>query len=142
MLFSQRDHHPFDDLQAVVGCEQVIAMQDRVKRVRVDPAVADYIVRLVGCTRGDTRLRLGVSPRGSLTLYRTAQACALLGGGAGASRGAGYEGEVWRAADGADYRGGPGEDGGAEVAVFSDCRRRNFFILDAKRNFSGIFSRQ
>jgi MoxR-like ATPase len=80
MLFSQRDHHPFDDLQAVVGCEQVIAMQDRVKRVRVDPAVADYIVRLVGCTRGDTRLRLGVSPRGSLTLYRTAQACALLGG--------------------------------------------------------------
>ncbi len=55
-------------------------MQDRVKRVRVDPAVADYIVRLVGCTRGDTRLRLGVSPRGSLTLYRTAQACALLGG--------------------------------------------------------------
>ena len=78
MLFSQRDHHPFDDLQAVVGCEQVIAMQDRVKRIRVDPAVADYIVRLVGQTRGDTRLRLGVSPRGSLTLYRTAQACAIL----------------------------------------------------------------
>jgi MoxR-like ATPase len=80
VLFSQRDHHPFDDLQAVVGCEQVIAMQDRVKRVRVDPAVADYIVRLVGCTRGDPRLRLGVSPRGSLMLYRTAQACALLDG--------------------------------------------------------------
>jgi MoxR-like ATPase len=80
VLFSQRDHHPFDDLQAVVDCEQVIAMQERVKKVRVDPAVADYIVRLVGCTRGDTRLRLGVSPRGSLMLYRTAQANALLSG--------------------------------------------------------------
>jgi MoxR-like ATPase len=80
VLFSQRDHHPFDDLQAVVGCAEVIAMQDRVKQVRVDPSIADYIVRLIGLTRGDPRLRLGVSPRGSLMLYRTAQAHALLDG--------------------------------------------------------------
>ncbi|MBV8782095.1 MAG: MoxR family ATPase [Phycisphaerae bacterium] len=80
MLFSQRDHHPFEDLQPVLTCEQVIAMQDRVKQVRVDASVADYIVRLVGATRGDARLRLGVSPRGSLALYRTAQAGALLDG--------------------------------------------------------------
>jgi MoxR-like ATPase len=80
VLFSQQDHHPFDDLQPVVSCAQVIAMQEQVKQVRVDPAVADYIVRLVGVTRGDPRLRLGISPRGSLMLYRTAQASALLSG--------------------------------------------------------------
>jgi MoxR-like ATPase len=55
-------------------------MQDHVKQIRVDAAIADYIVRLVGTTRGDPRLRLGVSPRGSLMLYRTAQAHALLDG--------------------------------------------------------------
>ena len=80
VLFSQQDHHPFDDLKPVVTCEQVMAMQSQVRSVRVDEAVADYIVRLVECTRGDPRLRLGISPRGSLALYRTAQAAALMQG--------------------------------------------------------------
>jgi MoxR-like ATPase len=80
VLFSQQDHHPFEDLKPVLTCEQVIAMQDEVKRVRVDPTIADYIVRLVETTRGDVRLRLGISPRGSLALYRTSQASALLAG--------------------------------------------------------------
>jgi MoxR-like ATPase len=80
VLFSQREHHPFEALKAVATCEQVIAMQERVKQVRVDPTVADYIVRLTAWTRTDPRLRLGVSPRGSLALYRTSQASALLQG--------------------------------------------------------------
>ena len=80
ILFSQRDHHPIDDLSAVVATDELLGMQDAVKQVRVDPAVADYIVRLVGTTRGDGRLRLPISPRGSLTLYRAAQAHALLAG--------------------------------------------------------------
>jgi MoxR-like ATPase len=80
VLFSQREHHPFDDLKPVATCGQIIALQERVKLVRVDIAVADYIVRLAATTRTDTRLRLGVSPRGSLALYRTAQASAMLQG--------------------------------------------------------------
>lgn len=80
VLFSQQDHHPFNDLKPVVTCEQVLAMQQQVRSVRVEPAVAEYIVRLVESTRGDARLRLGISPRGSLALYRTAQAGALIKG--------------------------------------------------------------
>jgi MoxR-like ATPase len=80
VLFSQQDHHPLDDLKPVVNCAMVIAMQEQVRRVRVDPTVADYIVRLVGQTRGDARLRLGISPRGSLMLYRAGQAAALIDG--------------------------------------------------------------
>ncbi|WP_428940905.1 AAA family ATPase [Fontivita pretiosa] len=78
VLFSQQDHHPFEDLQPVLTCAEIIAMQDQVKRVRVDQSVADYIVRLVEFTRGEPRLRLGISPRGSLALYRAAQASALM----------------------------------------------------------------
>jgi MoxR-like ATPase len=80
VLFSQQDHHPFDDLKPVVACAQILRMQEQVKRVRVEQPVADYIVRLVGTTRSDVRLRLGLSPRGSLALYRAAQASALIRG--------------------------------------------------------------
>jgi len=80
VLADQRDHHPIEDLRPVVSCEDVISMQRRVRQVRVEKAVADYIVRLVEFTRGDTRLRLGISPRGSIALYRTAQANALIQG--------------------------------------------------------------
>jgi MoxR-like ATPase len=80
VLVSHQDHHPYDDLKPVVTCGQMIAMQQQVRRVRVEGAVADYVVRLVECTRGDPRLRLGVSPRGSLALYRAAQATALMAG--------------------------------------------------------------
>jgi len=74
ILFSQNDHHPFDDLRSVATSEEVLALQERIKSVRVEPAVAEYIVRLVGATRADARLRAGISPRGSLTLYRLGQA--------------------------------------------------------------------
>jgi MoxR-like ATPase len=80
VLFSQQDHHPFEDLRAVVTCTEIIAMQEQVKHVRVEQAIADYIVRIVNHTRDDPRLRLGLSPRGSLALYRTAQAMALMSG--------------------------------------------------------------
>jgi len=80
VLYSQNESHPFDRLTAVVTCDEVIALQEAVKQVRVDRSVGEYIVRLVDSTRADVRLRLGVSPRGSLTLYRTSQVRAFLEG--------------------------------------------------------------
>jgi MoxR-like ATPase len=80
ILYSQNERHPLDDLQPVVTCSEVVALMEDVKKVRFDRAVAEYLVRLVGATRDDPRLRLGLSPRGSLALYRTAQARARLSG--------------------------------------------------------------
>ncbi len=78
VLFSQNDHHPFDNLAPVISGAEVLALQSRVKTVKVDPAIADYIVRIVEATRADPRLRLGLSPRGSLALYRMSQASACI----------------------------------------------------------------
>ena len=80
VLASQREHHPLDDLGNVLCCEQLLQMQHHVRQVRVDKAIVDYIVRLVQHTRADVRLKLGLSPRGSLALYRQAQAMAALAG--------------------------------------------------------------
>jgi MoxR-like ATPase len=80
ILYSQNDGHPYDRLVSVATCEDVVALQQAVRQVRVDRSVGEYILQLVGATRTDVRLRLGVSPRGSLTLYRTAQVRAHLEG--------------------------------------------------------------
>jgi MoxR-like ATPase len=80
ILFSQNDGHPLELLQPVLTTEDVLTLQAEVRRVLVKPEVADYIVRLVETIRKDARLRLGLSPRASLTLYRTAQARALTEG--------------------------------------------------------------
>ena len=80
ILFSHRLVDPFDALQPVLSCLEVLEMQEQVKQVRFDRSVVEYLVRLVEWTRRDSRLRLGISPRGSLMLYRTAQARARLEG--------------------------------------------------------------
>jgi len=80
VLFDQNQRHPFEVLEPVISLEAVLWMQAQVKNVRVDPAIADYIVRIVQSTRSEPRLRLGISPRGSLSLYRTAQASACMAG--------------------------------------------------------------
>jgi MoxR-like ATPase len=80
VLYSQNDRHPFESLAPVLSCEEVLSLQEEVKRVRVEKSVAEYLLRLVHFTRADPRLRLAISPRGSLALYRTAQARARMEG--------------------------------------------------------------
>lgn len=78
VLYSQNDHHPLDDLTPVVTCDEVLELQQRVRSIRVEKAVAEYVLQIIHQSRRDPRLRLGISPRGSLALYRTAQARALI----------------------------------------------------------------
>ncbi|MCC6694208.1 MAG: MoxR family ATPase [Candidatus Hydrogenedentes bacterium] len=80
ILFAQAESHPLEHLKSVTSGEEVIAMQQAVRRVRVDASLAHYIVAIVNRTRSDARFKLGVSPRGSLMLYRAAQAAAFLDG--------------------------------------------------------------
>ncbi|MCW3059824.1 MAG: MoxR-like ATPase [Capsulimonas sp.] len=80
ILTSHHDHDPFDALKPRVNGEDILAMQERVKTIKFDTSVAEYVLKIVDATRKDARLRLGVSPRGSLTLYRTAQARAAIDG--------------------------------------------------------------
>lgn len=78
ILFSQNDRHPLEALEPVLTTREVVYLQEQVKSVRVDRTVAEYILLLIDETRRDARLRLGISPRGSLSLYRTAQARARM----------------------------------------------------------------
>ena len=80
ILYEQAETHPLDHLQPVLSEEDVLALQKMVRRIRVEKIVSQYIVEIVRQTREDARLKLGVSPRGSLMLFRACQAAALAAG--------------------------------------------------------------
>ncbi len=80
MLLARADADPLDSIRPVLSRDDIVGMQQAVRRVRVDQSVARYLVDLVERTRRDSRLKLGVSPRGSLMLFRSAQAAAFVDG--------------------------------------------------------------
>lgn len=75
-----READPLTELMPVVNGEVIPELQQSVRRVYVHEAVEEYILRLTRATRQNTDLRLGVSPRGTLALYRTSQALAAIRG--------------------------------------------------------------
>jgi len=80
ILYDQQQTHPLERIGPVMTRQDVLAVQQHVRRVHVDESVARYMVEIVRRTRSDGRLKLGVSPRGSLMLFRAAQAAAFLDG--------------------------------------------------------------
>jgi MoxR-like ATPase len=68
---------PLDNLQPVMSAPEVVELQQAVTTVTVDDALVQYLMRIVAATRTSEMLDLGVSPRGTLSLFRAAQALAL-----------------------------------------------------------------
>jgi MoxR-like ATPase len=68
---------PLDDLRPVMTAGEIVELQQSVADVSVDDALVEYLMRIVAATRDSEMLDLGVSPRGTLSLFRAAQAMAL-----------------------------------------------------------------
>jgi len=80
ILYRLQRVHPIETIEQVVDGNRLPALQERVWEVHVDESLAAYIVRLVGATRSHRDVALGASPRGSLTLFKAAQALAAIQG--------------------------------------------------------------
>ncbi|MBR4889348.1 MAG: MoxR family ATPase [Clostridia bacterium] len=71
---------PLATLSSVLTQEEILAAQQQVREVTVSEAVQKYIVAICEATRRDDRIRLGVSPRGSIAFLHAAQAHAAMQG--------------------------------------------------------------
>ncbi len=80
ILNAQLSEHPITKLEPVTTPDDVLKCQLSVKSIFVDELIKEYIVNIVSATRNNNNLALGSSPRGSLGLFRTSQALALLRG--------------------------------------------------------------
>src|SRR3989454_6685398 len=77
ILRDREYNDPLDDLASVMSAGEVLELQENVSAVSVDDALVEYLMRIVSVTRDSEMLDLGVSLRGTLALFRAAQALAL-----------------------------------------------------------------
>jgi MoxR-like ATPase len=80
VLFSQAERHPLESVTPVLSAPDVLSLQAECRRVRVERTLGRYMVALAEATRRHPSVRLGCSPRGTLMLFRAAQARALFEG--------------------------------------------------------------
>lgn len=80
MLTNFKLDNPLEKLEAVASPEDILEIQEQVRNVFVDESINDYVVGIVGETRKNPGVELGVSPRGTLALFRATQAWALCSG--------------------------------------------------------------
>ncbi|MBE9471515.1 MAG: MoxR family ATPase, partial [Chloroflexi bacterium] len=78
LRFERED--PLEGLEPVTTPDELVAIQRQVREVRVEESVRGYIVDVVRATRSHKDVQLGVSPRGTLSLYKCAQALAAIRG--------------------------------------------------------------
>ncbi|MDP4183440.1 MAG: MoxR family ATPase [Bacillota bacterium] len=72
-----QEKNPIDNLKSVATSEDIIRIQEEIKSIYVDKTLNDYIVDIVSSTRKNNDITLGSSPRGSIALFRAAQAWAF-----------------------------------------------------------------
>ncbi len=80
ILEKQQYRHPIEDIGPVATGDDLLKLQTAVKGIFVDDLIKQYITALVAATRDHPEIFLGASPRGSLALFRSAQARALMHG--------------------------------------------------------------
>jgi MoxR-like ATPase len=80
ILRDRERSNPLDRIRKIMTHTDVIELQNMVAEVRVDEALVDYLLQIVDATRKADSLELGISPRGTLALFRSAQALASIEG--------------------------------------------------------------
>lgn len=80
ILHRFKHDEPLETLQPIVSAEQVILLQRLVRQVQWQPEVERYLLAIVRATREHAAVNLGVSPRGTLALYRACEAYAAMRG--------------------------------------------------------------
>ena len=72
--------NPLTELKEVGTLEEILKLQEKICDVHIAPSIIDYILNLIDATRKDINLRMGISPRGSLALFKASQALAAISG--------------------------------------------------------------
>ncbi len=80
IVASRQNSDPVERLEAALAADDVNRLCEKVHEIRMDDAIANYVLEIVARTRGDRNLVAGVSPRGAIHLTRATRAHAFVEG--------------------------------------------------------------
>jgi MoxR-like ATPase len=78
ILERQQLLHPADELEPVLSEQEIVDLQEKAEKVRVEDSLMEYLLAIVSATRRSEYLSLGVSTRGAIALHKAAKALALV----------------------------------------------------------------
>lgn len=81
-ILNRMEHGDISDIKInkVVSPTQIIEMQEAIKKVYIDKDLQNYMVKIVQTTRSEPRVEVGISPRGSIALFKLSKAHAAFHG--------------------------------------------------------------
>ncbi|MDE7363915.1 MAG: MoxR family ATPase [Ruminococcus sp.] len=72
-------HNPINNIESsALTVDEIIEMQENVRNIRVTEQIKKYVIDIVSSTRNDRNATLGISPRGSIALYKASKAFAYI----------------------------------------------------------------
>lgn len=71
---------PLDSISNTINIDELNYLLNTVKQVKAHEEVVNYIIDIVNATRNQRNIELGVSPRGSIALFKASQAKAAING--------------------------------------------------------------
>ncbi len=78
ILIRQRENDPIDEIIPILTTEEIVFLQQEVRKIKVSEVVTEYLLRLIQQTRVHKEIELGASSRAALALMRASQSRALL----------------------------------------------------------------
>ncbi len=69
-----------DEVAAVTGAAELLAMRDQISSLRIEEEVLDYLAKVVAATRSQPSVELGASPRAAVHLLAASRAIAAMAG--------------------------------------------------------------
>ena len=80
ILLRYKENNPIESLESSVSTEDIQYVKQNFNKVSISKEVIGYLMDIVEATRNDTTIQVGVSPRGTLALFRASQALAAVSG--------------------------------------------------------------
>jgi len=81
-ILNRMEHGNIHDIKVdkIVNPSHILDMQNTIKQVYIDEDLQKYIVKIVQSTRSEQRIEVGISPRGSIALFKLSKAHAVFNG--------------------------------------------------------------
>ena len=80
LIIKKNIGNPLEEIESILNQDEIPLLMEKISSVSIHDDVMDYLIKIVNETRGKENIELGVSPRGSISLFKSCQSYAAING--------------------------------------------------------------